>query len=175
MRVGKPCSDKAFSEQLSCPLCDNVLPKDGIAQVNLNPTKEDLTTIAAETFGFETRDMLQVLQLNLDFWALQKNNDSLKYAHDANAMKQKLDHVNKQHSKLVKVCNVVQYLNHETPNFPSFILTNSHLYTIFCALTWQTLEEERLKKDTLQHENESLKGLISEIEAKYAGKARYVH
>lgn len=101
--TGKSCGDKAFKKELSCPLCDTVLAKDGVAEITLQPDENDLTEAAANVFGFDPQQMCRVLQLGLDFWAKQKNNETLKHIHDMKVMKKKLEDADAHNAKLMKV------------------------------------------------------------------------
>lgn len=99
------CSDKAFTSSSSaCPRCGNLLPrKEGTATLTLHPSDSHVARIAAQAFGFAPRDLCAVLQKALDFSAQQAANDALKYVHQVSALKQKLEHLAKEHTKVVKV------------------------------------------------------------------------
>lgn len=53
--------------------------------------------------GFHPQEMCQVLQLGLEFWAKQKGNETIKCAHDTKNLKTRLEEVNAQNGRLLKV------------------------------------------------------------------------
>lgn len=97
------CAEGSLKQQMICPFCQSVLPKDGIAQLNVNPDQSDLNDIAAKFYGLNSTHISSILQRGLDFWTLQHNNNILKQTHDANNLRKKLDQANQQHSVLAKV------------------------------------------------------------------------
>jgi hypothetical protein len=72
---GLPCSNSAFSRELACPLCDTVLPKNGVVEFDVRPGAAALRTIGAATLGLRPRDMCAVLRAGLDFWEEQRGNE----------------------------------------------------------------------------------------------------
>lgn len=64
-------------EELLCPKCDTVLPKDGTAEINLRPDNQTIEKVSEAGFGLNPKQLCQILQNGLEFWAHQQNNESL--------------------------------------------------------------------------------------------------
>lgn len=119
---------------------------------------------SAKVFGFEPDQMCEVLQLGLDFWANQKKNESIKHTQDMKNIRKHLSELEKQNAKMLKVgrrsvFKLMPLFDLEKESNPCLKLT-------------QALEDERLKKKSLQSEKESLQRTVSELETRYAEKSR---
>lgn len=101
---GKRCSSTAFKKELSCPLCDTVLPKDGIGAVTLLPDANEIGKAGSKTFGFEPEQMCEVLKLGLDFWVKQKENESLLHARELKGVQKRMAELEEQNARLSRVC-----------------------------------------------------------------------
>lgn len=61
--------------------------------------------------------MCDVLQLALQFWAKQKQNESLKYNQDVKSLRKKLDEAEELNEKLSKVCTDYVFLRSDSRPF----------------------------------------------------------
>jgi hypothetical protein len=73
--IGLPCGDAAFSVEQACPICDKVLPKDGVEEFSLRPGSASLRVLGAPTLGLRPDDLLSVLRAGLGFWECQRANE----------------------------------------------------------------------------------------------------
>lgn len=101
--IGQSCGDDAFKKELSCPLCDTVLPKDGVSVIALKPDAAEIKKVSSKVFGFEPHEMCEVLQIGLKFWANQRQNESLKKAQDIRGWKKRVEESEAQVRKLSTV------------------------------------------------------------------------
>lgn len=97
------CSDAAFKKDLSCPLCDTVLPKSGTAQMIIKPDEAAISNAASTMFGFEPQQMCETFQMAVHFWTAQKQNESIKHAQNTANLRAKLEEAHAQNAKLLKV------------------------------------------------------------------------
>lgn len=100
---GERCSGKAFQKELSCPLCDQVLAKDGVAELVMRPDDAHLRKTGAKLFGLEPDKLCQVMQMGLEFWSKQKRNESIQHLQELDQMKSSLEEAERQANKLSKV------------------------------------------------------------------------
>lgn len=77
--TGVECSSKKFKEELTCPLCDTVLPKDGVGELNLRPDKAAIQKASLPAFGMQPKQLCEILQNGLEFWAEQQKNENIMY------------------------------------------------------------------------------------------------
>lgn len=75
--VGVTCSNASFQRELACPLCDTVLAKDGVGDITLRPNDSELRTAAESGYGMQPKQLCEILQMGLDFWARQKTNEGI--------------------------------------------------------------------------------------------------
>lgn len=97
------CSDTAFKSDLSCPLCDTVLTKDGFAKMVVKPDETGVSNSASTMFGFEPTQICETFQKAVQFWAAQKHNEGIKHAQDTANLRSKLDEYQTQNANLLKV------------------------------------------------------------------------
>lgn len=125
---GETCSEKAFKKELSCPLCDTVLAKDGIGQIVVRPDDTQIRRMGSKLFGLEPEKLCQVLQLGLDFWAKQKQNEAVQHVQQVSGLKKELQEAASQIQKLSRVRS-----NRACQTFlPLRTGAEAHTYTLVC-------------------------------------------
>lgn len=97
------CSEAAFKKDLSCPLCDTVLTKDGTAKMVVKPDETCVSNSASTMFGFEPQQMCETFQKAVQFWATQKHNEGIKHNEDMANLRKKLNDAQMQNANLLKV------------------------------------------------------------------------
>lgn len=100
---GLACSEDKFNDQLVCPLCDTVLPKDGTQRINLNPDDGDLLKVSQPAFGMQPKQLCAILQNGLDFWAQQQRNEGAIHLEALDKMKDDLKEEKSLNRKLSMV------------------------------------------------------------------------
>lgn len=112
MVSGLECSAEKFRDELVCPLCDTVLPKDGTQKINLRPSKDDIQRASHDAIrkaGVEPQQLCAVLESGLEFWATQQRNEALMYKESLQNVKEELERVKKLNRKLSIVGSVLSH------------------------------------------------------------------
>lgn len=100
---GLACSEEKFNDQLVCPLCDTVLPKDGTQRINLKLDDADLLKVSESAFGMQPKQLCTILQNGLDFWAQQQRNEGAIHLQALDKMKDDLKEEKSLNRKLSMV------------------------------------------------------------------------
>lgn len=101
--AGERCSEKSFKKELSCPFCDTVLAKDGVGEIVLKPDDAYVKKTSTKMFGFEPERLCETLQLGLEFWAKQKQNETIQHVQELKRMKKRVEEAESNAHKLSKV------------------------------------------------------------------------
>lgn len=150
---GLACSEDKFNDQLVCPLCDTVLPKDGTQRINLNPDDGDLLKVSQPAFGMQPKQLCAILQNGLDFWAQQQRNEGAIHLEALDKMKDDL----KEEKSLNRKLSMVSFAG-------AFIITNTNKA--------QNLEGERRKMRAIQEEKSQISQQYEALEKRYEEKSR---
>lgn len=151
-----------------------VLPKDGYTKILLKPREEDVVRASQTLLGFHPDEMCNVLQIGLQFWARQKGNHDIYTNKQLEDTQKQVQQMNATNVKLTQVC-ISTFRSKATR--PLLFFWNENLINFFLTIPFhscQTLEDERVKKRSLQLDKEDLKKQIADLESRYAEKARYV-
>ncbi len=106
---GLKCFDDKFRDELVCPLCDTVLPKDGTQKINLRPNDDDVQKAchgAISKAGMEPQQLCAVLESGLEFWAAQQRNEASIHKASLENLKEELEQVKKLNRNLSMVSSV---------------------------------------------------------------------
>lgn len=101
--AGERCSEISFKKELSCPFCDTVLAKDGVGKIVLKPDDTHIKKTSATMFGFEPEKLCETLQLGLEFWAKQKQNETIQHVQELRRLKKRSEEAEANAQKLSKV------------------------------------------------------------------------
>lgn len=69
----------------------------------VKPDPIDVKNISSKMFGFQPHEMCEVLQYGLEFWSVQRQNESMKHVNELRNMKQRLQESGAQSEKLSRV------------------------------------------------------------------------
>lgn len=64
----------------TCPLCSQVLPKNGVRPVPVEADDAMIRSLASSMFGLEPKTLVDILRHGVQFWATQQRAESLHEA-----------------------------------------------------------------------------------------------
>jgi len=78
--AGSECGLQRLEKTATCPLCSQVLPKNGVRAVPVEADDAMIRSLASSSFGLGPDALVDILRHGLQFWAAQLRADSLHEA-----------------------------------------------------------------------------------------------
>lgn len=105
--LGLSCASEKFHEELVCPVCETVLPKDGTCEFTLRPDNQTIERVSEPGFGLEPKLLCQILQNGLEFWAQQRRNENLMQMKSHSRVHSELDEEKALNRKISMVSKLI--------------------------------------------------------------------
>lgn len=79
-QTGGACALDRLEQTDACPLCAQVLPKNGVRPVAVEADDATVRSLASSTFGLDPDTLVDVLRHGVQFWATQLKAEALHEA-----------------------------------------------------------------------------------------------
>lgn len=93
------CCQVHLEQKDTCPLCSQVLPKNGVRPVPVEADDAMIRSLASSMFGLEPKTLVDILRHGVQFWATQQRAESLHEAARSRALETQLQQVQESEAK----------------------------------------------------------------------------